>query len=89
MQHIATLSRTNFNQKDNCYLINNLINNNCYSRVNILLSDYASLIEPQFKEYFAKKFHKLADSTVHRAAEQAKTGKNQKKYFSYLINLAQ
>lgn len=59
-------------------------------KVNFLLQDYADLIDPNYKNWFAKRFYTIPFDVLHRFASEARqeARSDPKRLFAYLINKA-
>ncbi len=91
MQKASSITRAveNISSFPETTVSNKYIKNSCYQRVNILLSTYANLVNPQFKGWYAKRFNQLEDCTIHAFAEQAAQSDRPAKYFSWLLKNGQ
>ena len=60
------------------------------SVVDLLLQDYADLIDVSYTPWFAKRFYTMQFDTIHQLASQARHDAKQdpKRLFSYLIKKA-
>lgn len=89
MHHISTIETKNKNPIAQLTTVNNnltTIDNCSRKEVDILLKDCSDLIEPTFKEWFAKSFYSLNRNKIIQLASVARNdGKNPRRYFSYLI----
>jgi hypothetical protein len=54
--------------------------------VDMLLRDYAELIDPNYTKWFAKRFYTLPFDAIHRAASEARAdGDDPRRLFAHLI----
>ncbi len=57
--------------------------------VDLLLQDYAELIDVRYTAWFAKRFYPLPFDVIHRCASEARQdAKDSKRLFSFLIKKA-
>lgn len=57
--------------------------------VDLLLQDYADLIDVRYTPWFAKRFYPLTFEVIHRCASEARQdGKDSRRLFAHLIKKA-
>lgn len=65
------------------------VRNSMSKIVDMLLQDYAELVDERYTKWFAKRFYAIPFDEIHKAAGQAKAdGKNPQQLFAYLIKKA-
>jgi len=70
--------------KTNNPIANSTIDNR--QLVDMMLDNYSSLINTDYKKWFAKRFYGMDDETVAKLASQARCdGKDPRKLFAYLV----